>query len=140
MAVFGVLTVSILAGALGVPLAGKFRTVLGGLLRLDLRTATTHFSLSDRDASGTLILLQSLSGVTRGRRVAALPSTGLIENWIHLGIQGPRVAAIISIVQTCRRLKIPARDYLASFLPGLAGFPMQHIPSSRPLPGHQRKK
>ena len=75
MAVFGVLTVSILAGALGVPLAGKFRTVLGGLLRLDLMTATTHFSLSERDASGTLIPLQSLSGVPRGRRVATRPDS-----------------------------------------------------------------
>ena len=117
-----------LSRRIGRPLAGKFRTVLGGLLRLDLRTATTHFSLSDRDASGTLILLQSLSGVTRGRRVAALPSTGLIENWIHLGIQGPRVAAIISIVQTCRRLENLSSRLLASVLSGLAGFPMQHIP------------
>jgi hypothetical protein len=29
------------------------------------------------------------------------------------------VAAIISVVETCRRLKIPVRDYLGSMLPGL---------------------
>jgi transposase len=44
------------------------------------------------------------------------------KNWIHLGSQhaGPKVAAILSIVETCRRLKIPVRDYLAEVLPGLA--------------------
>jgi hypothetical protein len=44
------------------------------------------------------------------------------RNWIHVGSQeaGPRVAAIISIVETCRRLGLPLRDYLGSVLPGLA--------------------
>src|SRR5207245_8321465 len=48
------------------------------------------------------------------------------KNWIHLGSPqaGPKVAAILSIVASCRRLKIPIRDYLASILPGLAAFPM----------------
>jgi len=32
---------------------------------------------------------------------------------------GSRVAAILSIIGTCRRLKIPVRDYLGSVLPGL---------------------
>lgn len=31
---------------------------------------------------------------------------------------GARIAAILSIVETCRRLKIPIRDYFASILPG----------------------
>jgi hypothetical protein len=33
------------------------------------------------------------------------------RNWTHIGHEkaGPRVAAILSIVETCRRLKIPAR-------------------------------
>jgi transposase len=51
------------------------------------------------------------------------------RNWIHIGSEeaGPRVAAIISIVETCRRLKIPVRDYLGSVLPGLATFPINRI-------------
>lgn len=51
------------------------------------------------------------------------------KNWIHLGSQqaGPKVAAILSIVETCRRLKIPIRDYLAGVLPGLADRPLQHM-------------
>ena len=51
------------------------------------------------------------------------------KNWIHFGSQeaGPRMAAILSIVETCRRLKIPIRDYLASILPGLANFPINRV-------------
>jgi hypothetical protein len=44
------------------------------------------------------------------------------KNWIRIGSQqaGPRVAAILSVVESCRRLKVPIRDYLADILPGLA--------------------
>jgi hypothetical protein len=51
------------------------------------------------------------------------------KNWIHLGSQqaGPKIAAILSIVETCRRLKIPLRNYLAEVLPGLADRPLQQI-------------
>ena len=51
------------------------------------------------------------------------------RNWIHIGSEqaGPRVAAILSVVETCRRLKIPVRDYLCAILPGLANFPINRI-------------
>jgi hypothetical protein len=51
------------------------------------------------------------------------------KNWIHIGSQeaGPRVAAILSLVETCRRLKLPVREYLASILPGLANFPINRV-------------
>ncbi len=44
------------------------------------------------------------------------------KNWIHVGSvdAGPKVAAIFSVVETCRRLGIPVREYLADVLPGLA--------------------
>jgi hypothetical protein len=45
---------------------------------------------------------------------------------------GPRVAAIVSVVATCRRLKIPIRDYLCSTLPGLAKFPINRIAEFKP--------
>jgi transposase len=56
------------------------------------------------------------------------------KNWIHFGSQeaGPRIAAILSIVETCRRLKIPIRDYLASILPGLADFPASRVAQLTP--------
>jgi transposase len=56
------------------------------------------------------------------------------RNWIHVGSEeaGPRVAAIVSVVETCRRLKIPIRDYLCSILPGLADFPINRIAELTP--------
>ena len=44
------------------------------------------------------------------------------KNWIHVGSvdAGPRVAAILSVVETCRRLGVPVREYLMDVLPGLA--------------------
>ncbi|HYP12466.1 MAG TPA: IS66 family transposase [Bryobacteraceae bacterium] len=43
------------------------------------------------------------------------------KNWLHVGsVQaGPKVAAILSIVESCRRLGIAVKEYLASVLPGL---------------------
>ena len=57
------------------------------------------------------------------------------KNWIHIGSEkaGPRVAAILSIVETCRRLNIPVRDYLGSVLPGLANFPINRIAELTPV-------
>jgi len=56
------------------------------------------------------------------------------KNWIHLGSQqaGPKVAAILSVVESCRRLKIPIREYLSAVLPGLADFPLQRIKARTP--------
>ena len=44
------------------------------------------------------------------------------KNWVHLGSKeaGPKVAAIFSIVESCRRLGLPIREYLTVVLPGLA--------------------
>jgi transposase len=56
------------------------------------------------------------------------------KNWIHVGSQqaGPKVAAILSIVETCRRLKIPIRKYLAAVLPGLADISTQRLAELTP--------
>jgi hypothetical protein len=42
------------------------------------------------------------------------------KNWIHVGSAqaGPKIAAILSIVESCRRLKFPVRDCLAKVPPG----------------------
>ena len=40
---------------------------------------------------------------------------------------GPKVAAILSVIESCRRLKLPVREYLGSILPGLANLPIQRI-------------
>jgi transposase len=51
------------------------------------------------------------------------------KNWIHVGSEqaGPKVAAILSVLESCRRLKLPVREYLASVLPGLAKLPVQRV-------------
>jgi transposase len=56
------------------------------------------------------------------------------SNWIHIGSEqaGPRIAAIFSAVESCRRLKIPVRDYFADVLPGLANAPLQRISELTP--------
>ena len=45
---------------------------------------------------------------------------------------GPKVAAILSIVESCRRLKIPLRGYLAAVLPGLADVSIQRLAELTP--------
>jgi transposase len=65
----------------------------------------------------------SMRGVALGRK-----------NWIHIGSQqaGRRVAAILSVVESCRRLKIPVRDYLNEILPGLANRSIQELADVSP--------
>jgi len=43
------------------------------------------------------------------------------KNWLHVGSAkaGPKVAAILSIVESCRRMGVPSKDYLLDVLPGL---------------------
>jgi len=56
------------------------------------------------------------------------------KNWIHVGSPqaGPKVAAILSIVESCRRLRIPIREYLARVLPGLADTSVQRVAELTP--------
>jgi transposase len=44
------------------------------------------------------------------------------RNWLHVGSKeaGPKIAAIFSVIESCRKLNIPTRKYLADVLPGLA--------------------
>jgi transposase len=65
----------------------------------------------------------SMRGVALGRK-----------NWIHIGSKhaGPRVAAILSVVESCRRLEIPIRDYLADILPGLVNTSIQRVAELTP--------
>jgi transposase len=56
------------------------------------------------------------------------------KNWIHVGSPhaGTKVAAILSIVESCRRLKVPVRDYLGAVLPGLADISIQRLAELTP--------
>lgn len=43
------------------------------------------------------------------------------KNWLHVGSAkaGPKVAAILSVVESCRRVRVPLKGYLLQVLPGL---------------------
>ena len=60
----------------------------------------------------------SMRGVALGRK-----------NWIHFGSEqaGPKVAAILSVIESCRRMQLPVREYLGSVLPGLANRSIQRV-------------
>src|SRR6202162_4258489 len=51
------------------------------------------------------------------------------RNWLHVGSKeaGPKIAAIFSIVETCRRLGVLIRRYLADILPGMADRSIQEL-------------
>ena len=56
------------------------------------------------------------------------------RNWIHVGSAqaGPKIAAILSVVESCRRLKISVRDYLGAIIPGIADVPISRLPELTP--------
>ena len=56
------------------------------------------------------------------------------KNWIHIGSPqaGPKVAAILSVVESCRRLQVPVRDYFSAILTGLADLPVRCLPDLTP--------
>jgi transposase len=43
------------------------------------------------------------------------------KNWLHVGSvkAGPKVAAILSVVESSRRISAPVKEYLAGVLPAL---------------------
>ena len=65
----------------------------------------------------------SMRGVALGRK-----------NWIHIGSPeaGPKVAAILSVIETCRRKGITVRKYLGAVLPGLADISIQRLAELTP--------
>jgi transposase len=56
------------------------------------------------------------------------------KNWLHVGSAkaGPKVAAILSVVETCRRLGVPLKHYLLDILPGLDRRKVNEIPQLTP--------
>ena len=52
------------------------------------------------------------------------------KNWLHIGSQeaGPKACALMGIIETCKRIKINVRQYLANVLPQLAD---RSTPTSR---------
>ena len=57
------------------------------------------------------------------------------KNWLHIGSEeaGPKIAAILSIMETCKRLEINLRDYLNDVLPKLPSWPVNNVAVLSPL-------
>ena len=78
----------------------------------------THFLEYPELELSTNLTENSMRGVALGRK-----------NWIHIGSPqaGPRVAAILSVAESCRRQGIPIRQYLSDTLPGLANLSIHRL-------------
>ncbi len=63
------------------------------------------------------------------------------KNWIHVGSEkaGPKVAAILSVMETCRRLQIPVREYLTAVLPGLEDVSIRKVAELTPATWASRR-
>ncbi len=89
----------------------------------------------------TLAETQPLPGVSRAGVSNNLAENSMRpvalgrKNWIHVGSPqaGPKVAAIFSVVESCRRLKLSVLNYLAAILPGLSDLPIQRLPKTYAL-------
>jgi transposase len=98
---------------------------LGGAIAytLDLWERLKRFLDYPELELSTNLAENSMRGVALGRK-----------NWIHIGSPqaGPKVAAILSVVETCRRLDISVRKYLGALLPGLAEVSIQKLAELTP--------
>jgi hypothetical protein len=125
--------------------------------RAPVVTAELHALLLAMQASGT-ILPKSIAGnaisytLRRWEKLTRFIKHPVIElstnwaensmrpiaigrrNWLHLGSKeaGPKIAAIFSIVESCRKLNVPIRQYLADVLPGLADRSIQSLAQLTP--------
>ena len=56
------------------------------------------------------------------------------KNWLHVGSakSGPKVAAILSVIESCRRLGVPVKEYLLAVLPGMAQRKLSEVVSLTP--------
>jgi hypothetical protein len=63
------------------------------------------------------------------------------KNWLHVGSEraGPKVAAILSVVESCRRLSLSVREYLSEILPGLADYPVNQVRELTPAAWKARR-
>ena len=57
------------------------------------------------------------------------------KNWLHIGSEeaGPRIAAISSVIETCRRLKINVREYQLDVLPRIPTWPAKRVAELTPM-------
>ena len=64
------------------------------------------------------------------------------KNWLHIGDEkaGPKIAAILSVLATCERLGIEAREYLLAVLPKLGGTSTAAVKHLTPQAWHRARQ
>jgi len=64
------------------------------------------------------------------------------KNWLHIGDEkaGPKIAVIMSVLATCRRLGIHPRDYLLAVLPKLGRTSTGDVKHLTPLAWHRARQ
>jgi transposase len=121
-------------------------------LRDDLKAARVNCLPASATAKGANYTLSLWQKLTRFLDHPELElSTNLAENsmrsialgrknWIHFGHKdaGPRIAAILSVIESCRRLGINPRQYLAEILPGLANKSIHQLSDLTPTEAARR--
>lgn len=63
------------------------------------------------------------------------------KNWLHIGSEdaGPKIAAITSVIETCRRLAVNPREYLLEVLPQIPDWPAKRIAELTPMAWRARR-
>jgi hypothetical protein len=101
---------------------------LGAATRIFVATGATDMRLSFNGlyalVAGQLIRFLEFPQIELSTNIAENSMRGIAigrRNWIHFGHQnaGPKIAAILSVIESCRRLQINPRLYLADIRPGL---------------------
>jgi len=127
-------------------LRGRRSGPLLDLIRAEMEAAQVEALPASALGKGIAYTLTLWHKLTRFREHPELElSTNLAENsmrpvvlgrknWIHVGSEqaGPKVAAILSVIESCRRLRLPVREYLAATLPGLANLSIQRVSQYTP--------
>ena len=116
---------------------------MGQLFAIDAEARAQKLTQSDRHLlrdQKARPLLEQIKAAIEAARVRLWKGFHNRKNWIHIGSKeaGPRVAAIVSIVETCRRLNISIRDHLGSVLPGLADRPISQTTELTPAASANR--
>lgn len=64
------------------------------------------------------------------------------DNWLRVGSAkpGPKIATILSVVESCRRLRVPVKDDLLSVLPSMSGTKHFEVTQLTPFAGRRSRE
>jgi transposase len=110
---------------------------------LALRTIALPQSMQGKACNYTLGLWSKLEVYLRNGQIeidnnwcenAIRPIAIGRKNWLHFGSKeaGPNIAAILSVVETCHRLKVPVREYLLDIMPKLSAGQAREVAAMTP--------